>query len=106
MPPTYLKATNLEQLYHAIVQIQLSNTYYEITEIETKKKKLRLKTQSSKPVEEMIVKEKQLKKKNDVTKFFSGFIMKHQDQYYALTETNILLNSVKGVNIVKLKFIV
>jgi len=106
MPPTYKKAEHLEQLYYAIVQLQMCNTYYEVTEVETQKKKLRLKTETSQLPEECVVKEKKLKKNNEVLRFISGMIIQIDGKLYALTETQSLIHNIKGVNLIKLKFIV
>lgn len=105
MPFIYEKAQNIDQLYFAIVQLQLHSYSYEI--IDTKENKMpekpviKLKTQKKQPE---LISTKQIKKKIEANKFFSGFILSINEQIYVSLETRSLVHLNKGINCVNIKF--
>ena len=105
MPFIYEKVNNIDQLYCAIVQLQLHSYSYEIINSEEKqiieKPVIKLKTHNKQPE---LVSTKKIKKKMEPNKFFSGFILIINEQIYLLFETLSVIHNNKGINYVNIKF--
>ena len=97
----YKKANTIDQIYCSTTQIQLHSYIYEIIEQTNTAPAIKLKTQAERTP---IMSSKQIKKKIESSKFFSGCIIYLNNQIYILCETRSLVHLNKGINAVNIKF--